>query len=1010
MISYKSWRSQFFRPKLSLFVLFAFLANSLGPVPQVQAGELFLPTPGVRINLSPEYNPPILKGIKLHRDNPFRFDFILDKGDRVMPTRGNHPNDDQEIRKESIKLIKYFLATLTIPEQDLWVNLSPYEKNRIVPPSFGQTEMGRDLLAEDYMLKQITASLIYPEGETGKKFWKRIYAEASEKFGTTNIPVNTFNKVWIVPEKAVVYENAKAGTAYVVESRLKVMLEEDYLALSHSEPFASLDGRLREESKGVLRSFVAKSAPQDDKVELVSVPDILREIVIPELNKEVNQDKNFAQLRQVYNSLILATWYKRKIKDSILAEVYENKMKIKGTEYTQSILTQRQPGDMYPKGTCPQAGCQASKPLNLKASQVNHQMPNDVELIYQRYLQAFKKGAYNYIKEEYEPLTQETVPRKYFSGGTNFNNAAMAVFKEVSVFPQSNQGSNLAMVSMQANPLPGMAMSPRKSKNQFEDLLPDDSDPVKRIVSELNERYKRNVHAETGSKNAESRIDDGILDRFIAAMHKFDNPLFENQSTNYYYQLLLNAVKKRRPTSWTVWVHSQVAGDEIRRNIALNQRHAVRPGRLKLPAEIALDGQLEGKDIYLKLAGYRDPHTVDYQYFVRGETVPKRTVQFTWDEETYSWVFHFNSNVLVQSRFLLQQGYRDFLDIFGAIRSVGTGSEALIWDILGAPIEQISFPKHQNSVSGQAFILRSPRVMAFAADAAMMPPEIKQKLARLFKIESRMVYSSQGLLIDREVLKHILPQGTRDEVFAYDDFVIRIGLEPRDQKRQIRILIDFNRLNSFDGIGPAVRKHGVIQINSVTHAYIILDRIDGGTINDYQESFSQRGKVRALNLMRTLLKHRIFIGDHIKGISIRVGKRIIDGTFGAWVVDGEGAVVRKDLTWKVLAQRYVYAIETAQKSGRWPSKGLGLEILDFFKHEAANRAMSSTGGIDLTSDRALSVQNNGQRIRFHIDPAQLAQLQNTPGFVPVIINIEPIKDLRRFLGVQEGWRAGAPSI
>ena len=41
--------------------------------------------------------------------------------------------------------------------------------------------MGRDLLAEDYMLKQITASLIYPEDETGKKFWKRIYEEAAEE-------------------------------------------------------------------------------------------------------------------------------------------------------------------------------------------------------------------------------------------------------------------------------------------------------------------------------------------------------------------------------------------------------------------------------------------------------------------------------------------------------------------------------------------------------------------------------------------------------------------------------------------------------------------------------------------------------------------------------------------------------------------------------------------------------------------------------------------------------------
>ena len=102
-------------------------------------------------------------------------------------------------------------------------------------------------------------------------------------FGTTNIPVNTFNKVWIVPEKAVVYENAKAGTAYVVESKLKVMLEQDYLAL-RKEPTPSAECNAQQ-----------MSAPLGSQ--------IVREIVIPELTKEVNEDKNFTQLRQVYNSL-----------------------------------------------------------------------------------------------------------------------------------------------------------------------------------------------------------------------------------------------------------------------------------------------------------------------------------------------------------------------------------------------------------------------------------------------------------------------------------------------------------------------------------------------------------------------------------------------------------------------------------------------------------------------------------------------------------------------------------
>jgi len=309
-----------------------------------------LPAPGMRVSLSPAYNPPILKGIKVDPDNPFRFEFILDQGDRY----DHHPGI------EAAKLIKYFLASLTIPEKDLWVNLSPYEKNRIIPSSFGLTEMGRDLLAEDYMLKQITASLIYPEGEVGKKFWKRIYAEAAQKFGTTNIPINTFNKVWIVPEKAVVYENAQAGTAYVVDSTLKVMLEQDYLSLQKHSPVLPL----------ALRNDVASIGAN-----------IVREIVIPELNREVNQDKNFAQLRQVYNSLILAAWYKRKIKESILAQVYEDKKKVAGIGFKNSI---------------------------------------NIEAIYQRYLQAFKKGVYNYIKEEPDPITQQVVQRKYFSGGVNF--------------------------------------------------------------------------------------------------------------------------------------------------------------------------------------------------------------------------------------------------------------------------------------------------------------------------------------------------------------------------------------------------------------------------------------------------------------------------------------------------------------------------------------------------------------------------------------------------------------
>ena len=168
-------------PFIHIFILTAFFINTLGPISVVQAQEFKLPAPGVMVRLSPPLDPPILKGIKVHPDNPFRFDFVLDKGDGYSrhPERSEGSQQEQ-LKTESTRLIKYFLAGLTIPDKDLWVNLSPYEKDRIIPRSFGLTEMGRDLLAEDYLLKQITASLIYPEDAVGKKFWKRIYEEAAK--------------------------------------------------------------------------------------------------------------------------------------------------------------------------------------------------------------------------------------------------------------------------------------------------------------------------------------------------------------------------------------------------------------------------------------------------------------------------------------------------------------------------------------------------------------------------------------------------------------------------------------------------------------------------------------------------------------------------------------------------------------------------------------------------------------------------------------------------------------
>ena len=93
-----------------------------------------LPVPGTMLGISSPFAPLALKGLVVNPQRPLEFQFIVDTG------RG--PQDAGSVKEQSNLLVKYFLAGLTIPEGDLWVNLSPYEKDRMVPEALGQTELG----------------------------------------------------------------------------------------------------------------------------------------------------------------------------------------------------------------------------------------------------------------------------------------------------------------------------------------------------------------------------------------------------------------------------------------------------------------------------------------------------------------------------------------------------------------------------------------------------------------------------------------------------------------------------------------------------------------------------------------------------------------------------------------------------------------------------------------------------------------------------------------------------
>ena len=295
---------------------------------------------------------PVIKGLRIDPEDPLRINFIIDTG-----TQGTVSKD------EAAKLINYFLAGLTIPAQDLWVNLSPYEHNRIVEPSAGATDLGKDMLRLDYVLKQMAASLTYPETELGKKYWQAINSELSPTPSLTKRgSEQSFNKVWIVPQTGKIYENK--DVAVIVEAKMKAMVEADYLAAQNSQNS---------------KFQIPNPKSSNDNVSALKVH------ILPVINKEVNEGKNFAQLRQVYNSLVLATWFKKKFEQSFYRH-YINQKQIAGIETSDKTAKDK---------------------------------------IWAQYVEAFKKGAYNYVKKETvgarhaSPVMTGTkiTRRAYFSGG-----------------------------------------------------------------------------------------------------------------------------------------------------------------------------------------------------------------------------------------------------------------------------------------------------------------------------------------------------------------------------------------------------------------------------------------------------------------------------------------------------------------------------------------------------------------------------------------------------------------
>ncbi|MCX5700457.1 MAG: hypothetical protein NTZ63_02810 [Candidatus Omnitrophica bacterium] len=279
------------------------------------------------------------------------FQLLLDRGDTQAPAK-------KEIEDSTKTLLKYFFIGLTLPNDVFWVNLRPDSPDDIIDSRLAKTDIGRIFLEADLQLKKDTANFTNPNTPVGKEYWDKLYKKAGELFGSENVTIPTLTRPWIVADEIIIRE-AEAN-AYIYKATLKVMLEQDYLKNSATYNFD--DPRLKK-----LNEYSSQ---------------LIRELVIPNLNKEINNSKRYAALRQVYYSLILAQWFKDRQRNQ--SGPYSKL--IDSGRLSGLVLTEKYSKDSY----------------------------------FKAYQESFKNGEYN-VKEPRQGLYGQVV-RSYFSGGMNLEN------------------------------------------------------------------------------------------------------------------------------------------------------------------------------------------------------------------------------------------------------------------------------------------------------------------------------------------------------------------------------------------------------------------------------------------------------------------------------------------------------------------------------------------------------------------------------------------------------------
>jgi hypothetical protein len=170
-----------------------------------------------------------------------------------------------------------FFVWLELDPSQFWVNLNPNQPDRIMDPALAKTDVGRVLLEADLELKRTMTAAMNPNTRTGREFWERIVHGPDKDYCF-------WMRYWVTPDPASV--SASGQELYILDAPLKVQTEAWQDGTSNACPGQSEARRTYNEAA-------------------------VRDLLMPTMQKAVNEDREYADLRRVYLSRVAAEWYRQ---------------------------------------------------------------------------------------------------------------------------------------------------------------------------------------------------------------------------------------------------------------------------------------------------------------------------------------------------------------------------------------------------------------------------------------------------------------------------------------------------------------------------------------------------------------------------------------------------------------------------------------------------------------------------------------------------------------------------